>query len=112
MHLSLLELQVLLAIISLKPNAHAGSILEEINKRTKRNHWHGTIYAALDRLEEQGLIKRVLQRQPTPMRGGKRKFLFALTTPGRQTLTRSLRAIASFLVASPRYASALGLRPG
>jgi PadR family transcriptional regulator PadR len=110
MHLSLLELQVLLAIISLRPNAHAGSILEEINKRTRRNHWHGTIYAALDRLEEQGLIRRVLQNKPTPKRGGKRKFLFALTASGRQMLTRSLRTIASFLKAKPRYGVARRLR--
>lgn len=107
MHLSLLELQVLLAVMSLRPNAHAGSILEEINKRTRRNHWHGTIYAALDRLEEQGMIKRVLQRKPTPKRGGKRKFIFALTAPGRQMLTRSLRTIGSFLPASSTYVQRL-----
>lgn len=96
MYLSLLELQVLLAIIALRPNANAGAILGEINKRTKRNHWHGTIYAALERLEKQGLVKRVLERRATPKRGGKRKFLFALTMPGRSTLTRSLRTINSF----------------
>ena len=97
MHLSLLELQVLLAIISLRPNAYAGSILQEINKRTKRDLWHGTIYAALERLERQGLVKRVQERAATPKRGGKRKFMFALTAPGRHTLTRSLRTIAPFL---------------
>jgi PadR family transcriptional regulator len=100
MSLSLLELQVLLAINALRPNASAGSILDEIDKRTKRGHWHGTVYAALDRLEARGMIKRVLQRKPTPKRGGKRKFLFALTGRGRQTLTRSLRTIVSFLNAS------------
>ncbi len=97
MDLSLLELQVLLSIIALRPNAYASSIMEEINKRTKRDHWHGTIYATLDRLEEQGLIKRILERNPTPKRGGKRKFLFALTASGRQMLTRSLRTIGAFL---------------
>ena len=97
MHLSLLELQVLLAIISLRPNAYAGSILQEINKRTKRDLWHGTIYAALERLERQGLVRRVQERAATPKRGGKRKFMFALTAPGRHTLTRSLRTIVPFL---------------
>lgn len=97
MSLSLLELQVLLAIIALRPKANAGAILSEINRRTKRDHWHGTIYAALERLEKQGLVRRVLERKATPRRGGKRKFLFALTAPGRHTLTRSLRTITSFL---------------
>ena len=97
MHLNLLELQVLMSIISLRPNAHAGSILREINKRTKRDLWHGTIYAALERLEKQGLVKRIREREATPRRGGKRKFMFTLTAPGRQTLTRSLRTIVPFL---------------
>lgn len=99
MHMSLLELQIMLAIIARRPNADVSSILNEINRRTRRDHWHGTIYAALNRLEGQGLIKRVLQRKPAPKRGGKRKFLFALTPPGRQALNRSLRSIVPFLQA-------------
>jgi DNA-binding PadR family transcriptional regulator len=110
MHLSLLELQVLLTIISLRPNAYAGSILKEINKRTKRDFWHGTIYAALERLEKQGLVKRVQERAATPKRGGKRKFMFALTAPGRQTLTRSLRTIVPFLQPGEVLAPAQRLR--
>ncbi len=97
MHLSLLELQVLLSIITLRPNAYAGTILDEVNKRTKRDLWHGTVYAALERLERQGLVRRVQEREATPRRGGKRKFMFRLTAPGRQTLTRSLRTIVPFL---------------
>ena len=112
MNLSLLDLQVLLAIIALRPQAYAGSILEEINKRTKRDHWHGTIYATLDRLEQQGLIRRFLERKPTPMRGGKRKYLFALTAAGRSMLTRSLRTIVPFLGPKLRTATAQRSRRG
>lgn len=111
MDISLLELQVLLAIISLRPNASAGSILEEINKRTKRDHWHGTVYATLDRLGERGLVKRVLERKPTAKRGGKRKFMFTLTASGRRMLTRALRTIVPFLHPSTVMASAPARTP-
>jgi PadR family transcriptional regulator PadR len=97
MEISLLELQLLLAIISLQPNAYVGSILDEINKCTQRSQWHGTIYAALDRLEERGFVKKILEGKPSPKRGGKRKFFWRLTTLGRTTLARTLRTIVPFL---------------
>jgi PadR family transcriptional regulator PadR len=102
MELSLLELQLLLAIISLRRNACAGSILDEVNKCTRRSQWHGTIYAALDRLEERGYVKRVLEGKPSPKRGGKRKFIWSVTTLGRMTLAQTLRTIVPYLGAAPR----------
>jgi PadR family transcriptional regulator len=97
MELSLLELQLLLAITSLRPNAYGSSILAEINKCTKRSQWQGTIYAALDRLEERGLVKKVLESKPSPKRGGKRRLIWGLTTPGRKTLRQMLRMITPLL---------------
>jgi PadR family transcriptional regulator len=97
MELSLLELQLLLAIVSLRPNAYAGSIMDEVNKCTQRSQWHGTIYAALDRLEERGLVKKILESKPSPKRGGRRKLIWALTPLGRMTLARTLRTIVPFL---------------
>jgi PadR family transcriptional regulator len=97
MEISLLELQLLLAINTLRHNAHVGSILSELNKCTQRCLWLGTIYAALDRLEERCLVKKVLEAKPSPKRGGKRKFFWALTKLGRRTLARTLRTILPFL---------------
>jgi PadR family transcriptional regulator PadR len=102
MEISLLELQVSLAINALQSKAYAGSILDEFNKCTRQSQWHGTIYAALDRLEERGFVKRILESKPSPKRGGKRKYIWSLTTLGRMTLARTLRTIVPYLGATPR----------
>jgi len=104
MEISLLELQLLLVIISLRHNAYVGSILNDLNKSTQRCQWQGTIYAALDRLEKRGLVRKVLEDKPSPRRGGKRKFIWGLTKLGRTTLTRTLRTIVPFLGAVTRLA--------
>lgn len=97
MEISLLELQLLLAIMSLRRNAYAGLILAEVDKRTQRSQWPGTIYAALDRLEARGLVKKILENKPSPKRGGKRKFIWGFTKLGRTALTRTLQTIVPFL---------------
>lgn len=102
MELSLLELQLLLAIISLRQKAYAGSILDKIDKCTRRNQWLGTIYAALDRLEARGLVKKILEDKPSPKRGGKRKFIWGLTKLGRMALARTLKTIVPFLRTAAR----------
>lgn len=102
MEISLLELRLLLAIASLQQNAYVGSILDAINKCSKRSQWPGTVYAALDRLEERGLVRKILEDKPSPKRGGKRKLIWRLTKLGRVALTRTLQTIVPFLGASAR----------
>jgi DNA-binding PadR family transcriptional regulator len=110
MELSLLELRLLLAIISLQQNAYAGSILDEIDKCAQRGQWPGTIYAALDRLEARGLVKKILEDKPSPKRGGKRKFIWGLTKLGRIALTRTLQTIVPFLKAANRSVQSQRIR--
>jgi DNA-binding MarR family transcriptional regulator len=95
MEINLFDLQLLLAILSLQPNACSTSILSAINKHTRRLHWPARVYAALDRLEQQGLIRKTLEPKPTPKRGGRRKLIMQLTTAGRSVLTDSLRGLDS-----------------
>jgi DNA-binding PadR family transcriptional regulator len=118
MELSLLELRLLLAIMSLQQDAYVGSILDTIDKHAQRTQWRGTIYAALDRLEARGLVKKILEDKPSPRRGGKRKFIWGLTGPGRMALMRTLQTIVPFLgaavraVQSQRMRRTKGGRPG
>lgn len=105
MEINLFDLQILLAIISLRSEACGKTILEELNRHTRRLYWPGRAYAALDRLEQEGLIKKRLERKPSPGRRGRRKAMLQLTPEGRTTLTRSLNSIDS-LRSEARRASA------
>jgi len=93
MEINLFDLQILLAITSLQPEAYGTTILQEVNKHTRRLHWPGRAYAALERLETEGLIKKTLESRPTPKRGGRRKTMLQLTTAGKSTLAHSLNSI-------------------
>jgi DNA-binding PadR family transcriptional regulator len=92
--LTTLEQHLLLAIIGLHPNAYGVSIQDHIKERTGREPSTGSIYAALDRLEEKGFVK-TREGEPTKERGGKRKLYFTITGSGQHTLRQSLQAIHS-----------------
>jgi DNA-binding PadR family transcriptional regulator len=47
----------------------------------------GAVYAALDRLEDKWFVRSV-QSGTTPVRGGKRRRLFAITPAGVRMLVR------------------------
>jgi DNA-binding PadR family transcriptional regulator len=92
--LGFLEQQVLLAIVRQHPSAYGVSISDEIKKRTGREYPLGSIYAALDRLENNGLVER-RRGAPTAERGGRAKIFFHVTAPGEAALEQVLNAISS-----------------
>jgi PadR family transcriptional regulator, regulatory protein PadR len=94
MELTTLEQHAMLAIMALQPNAYGISIQDHINQKTGYEPSVGSIYAALDRLEEKGFV-RSKAGEATPERGGKRKLYFALTAAGQKALSESLRAVRS-----------------
>jgi PadR family transcriptional regulator, regulatory protein PadR len=94
MNLSTLEQQVLMAVMALHPDAYGVSIGDHIRQRTGKEPSIGSIYAALDRLEEKGFAKPRLG-EATDARGGKRKMHFTITASGQATLRESLRVISS-----------------
>jgi PadR family transcriptional regulator, regulatory protein PadR len=69
------ELMVMLALIRLGDEAYGVPVSRELEKRRGREVSLGSIYAALDRLEQKGLICSCLG-DPTPERGGKAKRYF------------------------------------
>jgi DNA-binding PadR family transcriptional regulator len=93
MDISALEQHVLLAIVAQHPDAYGVSIQGYIHRRAGYEPSLGSIYAAVDRLEEKGFVKS-RQGETSPHRGGRRKLHYTVTAPGQATLQQSLRAIS------------------
>jgi PadR family transcriptional regulator len=93
------ELMLLLAVINLGEDAYGVPISRELERHRGKNVSLGSVYAALERLEEKGLVSSNLG-DPTPERGGKAKRFFRITREGlrqvretRRVLTKLWRAI-------------------
>jgi len=85
------EKLVLLAILRLDKEAYGAPILDEIERRTGRSASSGTLYVALRRLEEKGLLTSRFG-DPTPERGGRAKRYFRLAPKAVKMLRESHRA--------------------
>jgi DNA-binding PadR family transcriptional regulator len=90
------ELLVLLASLRLGPEqAYAVSIAEEIGTRTGRRVGRASVYTALGRLEDKGLVATGLG-EPRPERGGKARRLVTVSGAGLEAVreaTTELRAM-------------------
>ena len=87
-----LEQIVLLAVLRGAGDAYGASILREIEREAGRALTLATVHRTLARLEEKGyVVSRMCE--PTPLRGGRRKRLFAITALGSQSLTDALGAL-------------------
>jgi len=75
------ELMVLLAVIRLEDDAYGVTISREIEERSGREVSLGSVYAALERMEEKGLVTSRLG-DPTAARGGRAKRFFRATSDG------------------------------
>lgn len=92
--LSVLDQQVLLALIRHHPDGYGVSVSGEIEARTGRRVSIGSIYSALDRLTKTGMVEP-REGDPSPVRGGRAKLYFQVTTAGHEKLERSLNQIDS-----------------
>lgn len=80
------ELIVLLVLLRLGDDAYGVPIAQEMQKQTRREVKLGSIYAALERMEEKGFVVSELG-EPTKERGGRAKRYFHITKQG----TRQVR---------------------
>ena len=84
-------------IIRLGENAYGVPIRQAVFEKTGRRISYGALYFALDQLVKKGLVVKHAD-DPTPVRGGRTKFIFSLTDTGRESLQetadhdRALRA--------------------
>src|SRR5919197_202871 len=86
------ELMVVLALIRLGENAYGVPICEELEKRTGREVAVGSVYAALERLEDKGFVTSELG-DPTPERGGRAKKYFRVTARGVKEVRETQRSL-------------------
>jgi PadR family transcriptional regulator, regulatory protein PadR len=86
------ELMILLAVMRLQDAAYGVPISRELEEATGRAVAIASVYAALERLEQRGLVKSELG-DPTPERGGRAKRTFRVTAGGVRAVQDSKRAL-------------------
>ena len=88
------ELMILLAVIRLGDGAYGVPISKELLDLTGRDVALGSVYAALDRLEQKELVSSMLG-DPTPARGGRAKRYFRVTSKGIREAKMTKKALTS-----------------
>lgn len=76
---------VLLAVAVLTPEAYSVVIAEELEQQTGKTVSTGAVHAALQRLENKGLVSSKMG-EATAERGGRRKRIFLVTVAGSRVL--------------------------
>jgi PadR family transcriptional regulator PadR len=75
------ELMIMLALIRLAEDAYGVPISKTLEENMGREVPLGSVYAALERLEEKGFVSSRIG-EPTPERGGRAKRYFRVTAKG------------------------------
>jgi DNA-binding PadR family transcriptional regulator len=88
------ELLVILALMRLGEEAYGVPISREIEASTRREVVLGSVYAALERLEQKGFVSSSLG-EPTAERGGRAKRYFRVTTKGLREVRKTRQALIS-----------------
>lgn len=102
-HLGEFEEIVLLTVAVLYGEAYGISILDEIEKRLRRNVSIGSLQTVLRRLEKKGYLISEFG-ESTPERGGKRKRYFLVTKYGQKVLQETKDQRLGLWKAIPRIA--------
>jgi DNA-binding PadR family transcriptional regulator len=99
--LSNFELMVMLAIIRIGDNAYGVSISKEIEETTGSEVLLGSVYDALTRLEEKGLISSSMG-EATPERGGRAKKHFRTTSRGMRLVRDTQKSLVKLWTGLPQ----------
>ena len=95
------EIMILLAIMRVGEEAYGVPIGREIETTTGRAVQLPAIYAALDRLERQGLVASRLG-EATAQRGGRAKKYFSLTPAGMGSVRDTRKALTALWARLPQ----------
>ena len=90
--LSHYELLVLLATAHVGEGAYGVAIAKAIEDASGRETTVASVYRALQRLEERGLVRTRLG-EATPERGGRAKRLVEITTAGKRQAVHTQRTL-------------------
>ena len=88
------ELAALLTVARLGRDAYGLAIRRDLSERTGRAYSVGAVYTTLQRLEDKGLLTSHAS-DPLPVRGGRSRRQFTLTTAGRRAIRDAEREAAS-----------------
>jgi DNA-binding PadR family transcriptional regulator len=91
-----LEYLVLLTILRLGAAAYGVPIVEELTRQTRRPILRPSVYLALRRLEEKGLVRSRLG-EPEARRGGRARRFFDVTAAGKRHVRESQRLMERLL---------------
>jgi len=86
------ELMVMLALIRLGEDAYGVPIGRAIEETSRREVVLGSVYAALERLEEKGFVASSIG-EPTPERGGRAKRYFRVTNAGLRQVRKTRQTL-------------------
>jgi len=76
---------ILHAVQELQEDAYCVPIRKYVSRLTGKAWSFGAVYVPLQRLEKKGLLKSHLD-DPLPMRGGKSRRIYHITSPGLKAL--------------------------
>ena len=88
------ELMILLAVMRGGDQAYGVAIARDIEETTGRSVLLGAVYAALERLERNGLVASTVG-EPTAARGGRAKRFFRVTARGLRSVKDTQKALVS-----------------
>ena len=91
---------VLLAVARLGAEAYGVPIVDELERQTGRRVSRASVYVALKRLENKGLIASVLG-EPTPERGGRAKRYFQISPLAERRLQEAHDALVKMWAGLP-----------
>jgi DNA-binding PadR family transcriptional regulator len=100
------ELLVLTAVVRLGDRAYGVNIADEIEAHSGRDVIVGSVYAALDRLEDKGFVTSKLA-DPTPERGGRAKKYFRVTGAGLRHVREAQRVLTALWRGVPKFKEGL-----
>ncbi len=86
--LSVWEGAYLLSIWELKEGAYGVTIKREVSRKTGRVLSYGGLYFMLAQLTRKGLVGKT-EGEPSPRRGGRRRYYYTLTDRGKKALRTS-----------------------
>ena len=91
----------MLALIRLGDEAYGVPISQEIEEHSGRDVALGSVYAALERLEERSLVASRVG-EPTPERGGRAKRYFKVTPKGLKVVQETQQTLMSLWRGLPK----------
>lgn len=92
---------ILLSVLRLGDEAYGVPIAREIETTGGRSVLLAAVYAALDRLEANGLVSSSIG-EPTPERGGRAKKFFNVTPTGLRAVRQTQQALTNLWSGIPQ----------